>query len=322
MARRKFHKPEIYVFNSSGCHGHFLTYLIDRLSRKTPIIKTLPFNKLGNSHLDLDYSGFVKFVDSDDLPKTQLQEEKVVAIIFPKDLLYYERVLLNRALDTGTDLHSLHLQMNFIKWLNPGFYENIKNLYGYNQDTDNVPKWALRDAYKIGFLDPIRLGAKTVSDRHLDMLKSEPICSNDVKFLEVNCFFSSQKLKDALQVLDKQFGMDLDFTELEQVHNEFLSRNSILQTAPYTDKVLDAVRKKINIQIPNLDVIQQAFVYAEIERQNDFVTMPLTDTFFSNTGEIIDYIEHYPSHYKAMNPNLPKFNGIDNPFFLHRQKTK
>jgi len=30
----------------------------------------------------------------------------------------------------------------------------------------------------------------------------------------------------------------------------------------------------------------------------------------------------YPEHYKAMNPNLPKFNGIDNPFFLHRQKTK
>ena len=30
---------QIYIFNSGGCHGHYLTYLIDRLSRKTPTIK-------------------------------------------------------------------------------------------------------------------------------------------------------------------------------------------------------------------------------------------------------------------------------------------
>ena len=322
MARPKYPKPEIYVFNSPGCHGHYLTYLIDRLSRKTPVINTLPFNKLGNSHVDLEYSGYVKFVDVKKIPKSQLQGEKIVAIIFPNDLLYFERAVLNRASDHGADLNSLHLQMDFIKWLNPGFYENIKNLYGYTQDTDRIPKWAMRDAFKMGFLDPTRLGAKTESDLTIEILKREPICNNDIKLLEVNSFFTTQRLKDALQVLDKQFDMDLDFTDLEQVHNEFLTRNKILQTASYTNLVLDAVAKKTAMDIPNLDIVQQAFVYAEIERQNDFVTMPLADTFFTNTREIIDYVAHYPGHYKAMNPNLPKFNGIDNPFFLHRQKAK
>ena len=50
--------------------------------------------------------------------------------------------------------------------------------------------------------------------------------------------------------------------------------------------------------------------------------MPMTEDFFKTTKEVTDYITLYPQHYKAMNPNLPKFNNIDNPFFLHRQKNK
>ena len=56
MEKPKFLKPHIYIFNSAGCHGHYLTYLIDRLSKKTPPIKELPFNHLGNSHNKLAYS--------------------------------------------------------------------------------------------------------------------------------------------------------------------------------------------------------------------------------------------------------------------------
>jgi hypothetical protein len=48
----------------------------------------------------------------------------------------------------------------------------------------------------------------------------------------------------------------------------------------------------------------------------------MTESFFATTKEITDYVNLYPHHYKAMNPNLPKFNNIDNPFFLHRQNKK
>jgi hypothetical protein len=48
--------------------------------------------------------------------------------------------------------------------------------------------------------------------------------------------------------------------------------------------------------------------------------MPMTDRFFSDSQEIIDYLKYYPQHYKAMNPNLPTFNGIPNPFYLWNLK--
>ena len=53
-----------------------------------------------------------------------------------------------------------------------------------------------------------------------------------------------------------------------------------------------------------------------IEQNYDFIQTPLTRNFFSDTNEILEYVKYYPNYYKAMNPNLPKFNNIDNPFHL------
>jgi len=101
-----------------------------------------------------------------------------------------------------------------------------------------------------------------------------------------------------------------------------MNKNLVLQTHKHTDIVLNVVKEEINIAVPTLDVIQQAYVYAQLEMKYDFVVMPMTDHFFDTTEEILNYVKMYPEHYKAMNPNLPKFNGIDNPFFVYRQKTK
>ncbi len=59
-----------------------------------------------------------------------------------------------------------------------------------------------------------------------------------------------------------------------------------------------------------------------IEKNYDFIQTPLTRNFFSDTDEILEYVKYYPNHYKAMNPNLPKFNNIDNPFHLWAKNKK
>ena len=71
------------------------------------------------------------------------------------------------------------------------------------------------------------------------------------------------------------------------------------------------------MDISNIDVIEQAYISAWIEKNYDFITIPRTNNFFNTTNEIIQWLDWYPNHYKAMNPNLPKFNGIPNPFYLH-----
>ena len=314
-------EPDIYVFNSTGCHGHYLTYLIDRYSNKTPAIKELPFNSLGNSHKKINYSGFSAFVDiHEHNAYKDLKTKKIIKILYDKDILYYERVAMNRGGDSNRDIYNLHKDISFLKTYNNGFYNTIYKLYSIK--SDSVPKWLLRDVYKLGFLDWNNQGSVVSSKQDIKWVKDNLKSDNNVYFLNVNAFFDTKTLKNELQKLSKTFDLDLSLEHLDETHLEFLKSNKILQTHKYTDIVLDAVKKQDNIEIPTLDIIQQAFIYAELEKNYDFISMPLVDNFFKTTSEILDYINLYPMHYKAMNPNLPKYNNWPNPYFLHRQKTK
>ncbi len=311
----------IYIFNSPGCHGHYLTYLIDRLSRKTPNINDLPFNKIGNSHNKINYSGFSKFIDAlaHEENKT-LQDTNIIKILYSNDILYYERVAMARAGDANRNIYDLHKDISFMKNYNNEFYKKIHDLYSLNGD--KVPKWLLRDAFKMGWLDQINHGCFITAKQQLEWTEKMLSPNNNVHYTQVDVFFSTESLKKELLLLDNKFDLDLDLKDLSSVHEQFMTRNLVLQTHKHTDIVLDAVKEEINIAIPTLDVIQQAYVYAQLEMKYDFVVMPMTNHFFDTTEEILNYVQMYPEHYKAMNPNLPKFNGIDNPFFVYRQKTK
>tara|TARA_B100000902_G_scaffold311291_1_gene301107 strand:- start:515 stop:1462 length:948 start_codon:yes stop_codon:yes gene_type:complete len=314
-------EPEIYVFNSAGCHGHYLRYLIDRCSSNTPRITELPFNSLGNSHKPIAYSDYVTFVHSTQhLENKNLKNKKIIKIIYSENILYYERVAMNRAADANRDINTVYKDISFLKNYNNQFYEKIRSLYSV--DIDSVPKWLLRDAYKLGFLDWSNQGSVVTAKQDIEWIEENLARDNTIHYTQVDVFFTAEKLKRELQDLDRAFGLDLEFDDFESVHKEFLSRNKILESHENTEIVLDAIKNNKDIPIPVLDIIQQAYVYAELEKKYDFITMPMINDFFKTTKEITDYLKLYPQHYKAMNPNLPKFNSIDNPFFLHRQNRK
>ena len=322
MAKQKFHNPYIYIFNSGGCHGNYLTYLIDRLSRNTPPIKELPFNKLGNSHnLYLtDYSGFAECIDSTKQQEQQLSNKNIIKIIFSQNVLYYERVAMTRAGDTGRDINNIHNDISFFNKYNKEFYDKLYSLYSIKNNA--IPKWLLRDAYKLGFLDWNKQGSVVSSREDIKWVDDNLAKDNDVHYTQVDAFFTTETLRRELFDLDVKFDLDLNLDDLNSIHKKFLSMNKILQSQKNTDIVLNAIKENKDISIPPLDIIQQAYVYAQLEKKYEFITMPLTNKFFETTKEILDYCTLYPKHYKAMNPNLPTFNNIPNPFFLHRQKNK
>jgi hypothetical protein len=321
MARLKSHNPHIYIFNSAGCHGHYLTYLIDRLSKRTPDIQQLPFNKLGNSHNAINYSGFTELVNTHEHEKNKsLKNTNIIKILYSKNILYYERVAMARAGDADRDITNIHSDISFLKNYNKEFYDKIHRLYSI--ENNSVPLWLLRDAYKLGFLEWEKQGSVITSKQDIRWMEDNLVEDNTVHYTQVSVFFTAEKMKRELQELDSKFDLDLNFKNFDDIHKEFLKRNRILDTNRNTDTVLDAVKENRDIPIPPLDIIQQAYVYAELEKQYDFITMPMTKSFFATTREITDYVNLYPQHYKAMNPNLPKFNNIDNPFFLHRQNKK
>jgi len=94
-----------------------------------------------------------------------------------------------------------------------------------------------------------------------------------------------------------------------------------LKTKHRINNVIEAIKQKIEMDISNLDIVEQAYLSAWIEKHNDFVVVPNCNSFFKTTSEITNWLKYYPQHYKAMNPNLPTFNNIANPFYLWK-KTK
>ena len=58
------------------------------------------------------------------------------------------------------------------------------------------------------------------------------------------------------------------------------------------------------MQINELDVLFEAYIYAQIEKSNNLIKAPLSNNFFNNTSEIFDLVNFYPDFYKVNNPNL------------------
>jgi hypothetical protein len=125
------------------------------------------------------------------------------------------------------------------------------------------------------------------------------------------------------QISDK-LNLDLDLNEeAKATHQEFLSKLFIgNETLHRTDKIIKNIKENndINIDCGNLDIVEESYIFAWIEKNYDFIQCPLSRDFFKNTSEIKEYVKYYPNHYKAMNPNLPKFNEIDNPYYLHKNE--
>ena len=189
--RPKYRKveSEVFIFNNAGCHGHYLKYLIDRLSRKTPELKELPFNQLGNSHLKINYSNFVRYVDDVDDHENYsytLSNKNIIKLIFPNDILYYERAAMNRAEDADRDINVINNDISFLKKYNLQFYNKIRELYSIKNDS--IPKWMLRDAFKLGFLDWQNQGSvKRINEQIAWM--NEKFKDNNLHFTHVNVFF-------------------------------------------------------------------------------------------------------------------------------------
>lgn len=316
--RLKSPKKIITVFASGpGLHHNFLRFSLDYLSKQTPPITSFPFTDSGTSHnnKNIEFSKKFNAINWDEVVDQNINN---CIGIEANDLLYYQRCGLARAgaKEKAIDLHNLE---NFNSWhcWNADYVKKIYDVYNINQQ-DRLPKFIIRDSIKKGFLDIENNSLYKNNQNIIQQIKK----LSDSYIIPVTSFFSLNSYQTELTKISKQFDLDLDLKLLPELYNMFHKKNNILQSHSIVFKILESIEKTVELDIPKLDVFQEGFIYAELEKNNDFIIMPLTDNFFTNTSEIIQYLKYYPDHYKAMNPNLPTFNNIPNPFFLYRQKTK
>jgi len=165
------------------------------------------------------------------------------------------------------------------------------------------------------FLNPIQNGYLIAQELYMKHLPT------NCYLFPLETFWDKRKFFTEVKKLSDYMNLEIDLPyDAEIVHDAFINQIKEYQTRDRINRIVQALKNNKHYDISNLDTIEQAYLSAYIEKNNDFITIPLTNKFFKNTQDILAFLKYYPQHYKAMNPSLPTFNNIPNPFFLHNKQ--
>jgi hypothetical protein len=313
-----------------GSHGAFLKYFVDRFSKLTPPITESPFLFNGTSHnLSVNYSGCVNrhaftdkygnVINNYKLPPEFQNHPAICIIVDDESLVNFTRLGYFREDDhefTGTQIYDFK---NTVKFSNKFFLlykDKIQSMYNIDMTKSNVlPKLIVRDFFKFLFINfnhnSHHLATKEIK-KNLNK-KTLPLLLSDI--------WNTEKFMKSMAEIDRILNLQLDLGEqAKSLHIEFLNRIPLYKTFNRVDGIINAIQTETNLDCCDLDFVEQGFLHAWIEKNYKFIITPITRDFFKNTEEILEYIKYYPNHYKAMNPNLPTFNNIPNPFYLWNLK--
>lgn len=278
--------------------GNFLKFFLDKFSKLTPDIPTKPFSSIGatlGKNRDI-YSGLIQKYHLSFMNQNKNEENLPVCIILPTNsygFLYLKMAQWyksnkNKKLPDDLWKKSDHSDQDLI---NASL--EIKKLYRINDD--KISKSIVRDWYRLEFLERLE---DSYNYRWFDTFRNYPFLKKQrLYILPLESFFSFDSFLEQLKLLDKTFNLQLDFNrekEMETIFTEPLSLDICRQQNSIVSKIVHNLTTEQNMIIPTLDVSNEAFIYAEIEKRNPGVVAPRTDYFFKDTNEIRTFITKYP----------------------------
>jgi hypothetical protein len=133
----------------------------------------------------------------------------------------------------------------------------------------------------------------------------------------LDSMWNKKKLTEELGKVSDRFHLNLEIEErvIDNVVN-VIENMSVVKTKDRVKDVLEAIQNKILIDCGDLDIVEQAFIEATLEKKYDSILFPYGYNWFKDTNQINEFIDTYPSYLKHMNPRLPWYNGIKNPYYL------
>ena len=125
------------------------------------------------------------------------------------------------------------------------------------------------------------------------------------------------RLKNELTKVSERYKLHFNIDE-KVIHNvvEKIKKSYPVMTRKRAHQVLDAIGSNNNIDCNDLDIVEQAYIEAELEKIYDCVIFPYGLNWFKDTNSIREFLDTYPTYLKHMNPRLPWYNNIKNPFYL------
>jgi hypothetical protein len=299
---------------ASGTFGNFLKYFLDKFSKLSPDIEATPFTDTGTSHTlrRKHFSGLIQkyhlqFIN-DNVGETDLP----VCVILPNtalDFIYLKTSQWFRVADKKDlpdHLWNKKILENKNSRLNDAV-DNICSLYNISSDNEYIPKFIVRDWYKLELLEDI---TTTYNSQWFKTFKDHPFFNKQkTHHFPLESFFDFDIFIKNIKQLDSVFDIQLDFDRISEMQDIFMQGYNLdihRQQTNLVTSIIDNLLSNENMLIPELDVSFEGFLYAHIEKTNPQIPLPLTNRFFKDTDEIREYVKNYPTWYKRPNPNIKK----------------
>ena len=295
-----------------GTFGNFLKFFLDKFSQKTHnIITGDPFTDMGTSHKEnIPYSGLIQKYHPSFTNDNKGEKNLPICIILPKTekhFLYLKKAQLFRAVDWEMSPNDLWKKaVGEMPERLKNYAESIKKLYNIKETAHFtwIPKFIVRDWYKLEFLQDLQ---DTHNYQWFDTFKTLEFFKDQKLFhLDLETFFDWDTFIKNITELDNMFGLSLDYDRKKEMKELFDKGYSLDIIRQECNLAMDVLENKSDDTLDNLDVATEGFIYAQIEKANDFIQTPLMNRFFRDADEIRQFVEHYPNWYRTINPNIPK----------------
>lgn len=297
-------KKPIQVIYAPGTFGNCLRWMLDRFSEDSNF-----------KHVDSpwDDTGRVHGFETKDFNKNFLRGHQLegrndspvpgadyLVINFKfKDLLFVERCGFYR---NGGWENEKDRYTNIIKNANASF---VKESFGCVSSSSSVAKELL----KIQFHDMENhkwwnSGKKFLADESCHQF-------------DLYSLWDQELLAGELKKVSEKYHLNLNISKkvLQNVV-EKIKNSHVVITKDRAHQVLDAIESKNIMDCSSLDILEQAYIETELEKKHDSVIFPYGTNWFIDTHQISDFLDTYPTYLKHMNPRLPWYNNIRNPYYL------
>lgn len=296
-------KP-IQVIYAPGTFGNCLRWMFDRFSEGSSF-KDIDspwdeYNRVHGFTKHLFSKKFLRGHQTDDRNNSpDPMADKVVISFKTKDLLFIERCGFYR--NPGMEKEPQRYEQ-IIGLADQSF---VKTSFGDVSSNKSVAK----EIYKIKFhnID------KNIWWRNMN----EFIADKKHHHFDMHSFWDQDLLAGELKKVSEKYNLNFDISEkVLKTVVEKIKNSHVVITKDRAHQVLDSIQSKNNMQCNSLDILEQAYIEAELEKIHDSVIFPYGTNWFADTYQINDFLDTYPTYLKHMNPRLPWYNNMKNPFYL------
>ena len=154
-------------------------------------------------------------------------------------------------------------------------------------ESPNCPRHILREFFKLSFKYPDQAGFITQQQK-MTYKKN-----NNVQIFPFACFYDTKSFIQELTKIAHWCGYDfLPNDAFYELHNKFLQRQIYKDSKKFCDQLLIKIFNNELFAFPNLDLLQESYLTAQIELQYN-VELPNNNSWFINSQEILNIIDTY-----------------------------